>query len=268
VIIINSKQKVLEFLQNNIRYSYNAKTIYRHLKGTISESTIRQNLRRLYEEKQINKIDRGFYQAKVNKKVLNILERPPTLLHAITICCDCPKLQISGQGAKRHSYKKEILNWLKYNEFEFTSYNKNKPDVGMHIKRFWFSEDRDATVSLHSNGRMETFIGCSKHPINYLEFRDILNNIEGRMSFLSPFENQIVTQIGINKDYRQFDLSGIRSLKLKEYSNAWFQIYKKESIGSVRFESHIAPKLDLKDAFQILESLSNGYKSEEIRGYV
>lgn len=252
---MNHTERVLTFLQNNIRYSYNAPAIYRHLQGKIPLNTIHQCLKRLHENKQIIKITRGFYQAKVNTKVLNLLERPPTLLHAITICCDCPKLQKSGQGPKRHN--DDIEQWLGQNEFRFIKYNKNGND-GQWYRRFWLSEDRDVTVTLHSNGTLEMFIGCSKHPVNYLEFRDILNYIQGRIDFLAPFSNQIVTQIGINKDYKLLELDGVRKLRLKEYSNAWFQIYRKESIGSVRFESHMAPRLELKDAFLILESLSNG----------
>ena len=101
------------------------------------------------------------------------------------------------------------------------------------------------------------FIGCSKHPINYLEFRDIFNNVMGRIDFLSPFVDCLVTQIGINKDYKLLELDGVRSIRLREYENAWFQVYKKESIGVVRFEAHVAPRLSLKDAFLIIESLSN-----------
>lgn len=253
---MTAKETVHDFLQKNIRYSYNAPTIYRHLKGKVSLNTIRQCLRRLYEENSIIKIDRGFYQAKVNSKVLKIIEKPPTLLHAITIVCDCPKLQKRGQGPKRLS-DKEIEDWLSFNKFRFIKYNKSGSG-GQWYKRFWLGEDRDCTVTLHSNGRLEFFIGCSKHPVSYLEFRDIVSYVEAKMDFFGPFENQLITQIGINKDYKMIDLDGVRSLRLKEYSNAWFQIYKKESLGCVRFESHVAPKISLRDAFLLLEGLSNG----------
>jgi len=263
----NHTAKVLNFLQKNIRYSYNAPTIYRHLNGKIPLNTIRQILRRLTEEKKIIKLTRGFYQGKVNSKVLKILEKPPTLLHAITIKCNSLKLQKRGEGAKRSC--DNFDEWFKFNHFKFVRYNKNGSG-GMWTRRFWVFEDRDCTVTVHGNGTVELFIGCSKHPINYLEFRDIYNNVMGRIDFLSPFVDSMITQIGINKDYKLLELDGVRSLRLQEYCNAWFQIYKKESIGVVRFESHVAPRLGLRDAFLILEGLSSGkgdYDGGEL-GYV
>ena len=167
----------------------------------------------------------------------------------------CIKCHKKMYGAKRSCDNFE--DWFDFNHFKFVRYNKNGKG-GMYVRRFWIFEDRDCTVTVHSNSTVELFIGCSKHPVNYLEFRDIYNNVMGRIDFLSPFVDSLVTQIGINKDYKLLELDGVRKLRLQEYSNAWFQIYKKESIGSVRFESHVAPRLSLRDAFLILEGLSNG----------
>lgn len=267
---MKARDSIKKFLEQNIRYSYNAPSIHRHLKGHIPLNTIRSELRRLYNDDKINLVGRGFYQAKVKKSNIDLLENPPTMLHAITIICDSPKLQKLRQGLTSHSCRfntwLDFLEWLEVEQFEVYSYSKG--DKKQYSKIIWY-DDRDIHLSIHNNCKIDIYIGCSKHPVDYFEFRDIYNRVNGYLNCISPFVNEYVTQIGINKDFKEFDLDGVNSLRLRDFSNAWFQIYRKESIQRVRFECHLTPKprLGLRDAYFILDGFSrpvgNGFVQRE-----
>lgn len=267
---MKANKQIKQFLERNITYSYNAPSLYKQLKGKIPMNTIRSELRRLYNDDEINFVSRGFYQAKVNQSNIDLLENPPTKLHAITINCDCPKLQKLREGLTspncRFSSWMDFLEWLEFEKFKVSSYSRG--DKKQYSKVIWY-DDRDVHLGIHQNCKIDIFIGCSKHPIDYFEFRDIYNRINGYLDCINPFVNECVSQIGINKDFKEFDLDGVSSLRLKDFSNAWFQIYRKESVQCIRFECHLnpKPKLDLRDAYTILESfsrpVSNGYVHKE-----
>jgi len=265
VAIMNVKKKLLSFLQQNIRYSYNAPTIFQHFKGQIPVNTIRSELKRLYEEKKINKPSRGFYRAKVDRDTIDLIENPPTMLHAITINANSPKLQKLGQGPLPHNCrfntKMDFLEWLESNNFKQKKYHGCSSKLQFY-KTFWF-DDRDVVVNIHDKGVVVFHFGCSKHPVSYFEFRDIYNRLLGLIDPICPLSEEVITQIGINKDFAEIELDGFRSLKLKQFVNAWFQIYQKESIERVRFECHINPRppLNVVDAFNMIESVGNPFKN-------
>lgn len=262
---MKTKERVLKFLQENITYSYNAPTIFRHLKGKIPINTIRSDLKRLYEDKTINKIDHGFYQAKVDFETIDVLENPPTLLHAITITLDSPKLQKLGQGAINDNCRfkawNDFLMWLECEGFIAKKYNVHG-EKQQYTKRIYY-HDRDVAITIHDNCRIILHFGCSQHPMNHNEFKDFYCYVCGYLSELSPFCNEFVTEIGINKDYSELQVTDFRSLRLKDFDNAWMQIYNKESIQRVRFECHLNPKpvLSVRDAFLMLDSLSNPFRN-------
>ena len=56
-------------------------------------------------------------------------------------------------------------------------------------------------------------------------------------------------------------MDGINSIRLRDFANCWWQIYRKETIQCVRFECHLNPKpvLKLGEAYSILESFSNPF---------
>jgi len=257
------------FLEKNIQYSYNAPTIYQKLQGRIPLNTIRSELTRLYENGKIRKVGRGFYQAKVNKENIDLLENPPTLLHAITVICESPKLQKLRQGLTSHNYNwMNFLEWLEKENFKANKYSRG--DKIQYSKVVWF-ENHDVNITIHNNSIIDIYIGCSKNPIDYHMFRDIYKSIEGYLYCITPFVNERVSQIGINKDFSTFDLDGVNCIKLKDFANAWWQIYRKESLQCVRFECHLnttKPTLALKDAYQILESFSrpigNGHGADTL----
>ena len=262
---MTNKEKILKFLQNNIRYSYNAPTIYQHFKGRIPLNTIRSELKRLYEEKTIIKPDRGFYRAKVDRETIDLIENPPTQLHAITINATSPKLQKIGQGPLptncRFKTEDDFKAWLGFEGFKVKKYHRNS-EKSQFYKTYWF-DDRDVVVTIHCSGLLVFHFGCSSHPLGYYEFRDMYNNLLGKVDPLCPLVDEVVTQIGINKDFSEIELDGFTSLRLKQFTNAWFQVYQKESIRRVRFECHINPKpcLGVSDAFLMIESLSSPFKS-------
>lgn len=258
-----SSKEIIIFLEKNLLYSYNAPSIYQKLKGKIPINTIRSELKRLYESGRIRKVDRGFYQALVKQENIDLLENPPTMLHAITIVAVSPKLQMLRQGLTPTNCKFEcwmdFLEWLEREGFKTNSYTKGNKK--QYSKRIWY-DDRDVRINIHTNCKINFYLGCSKHPLDYFEFRDIYNRINGYLDCITPFKEEFVHQIGINKDFREFDLDGINSIRLRDFANCWWQIYRKETIQRVRFECHLnttKPVLRLGEAYSILESFSNPF---------
>lgn len=243
------KQKIIDFLGRNLPYSYNAPTLYKEFKGKMPINTIRSTLRRLETEKKIHRESRGFYKAKVNAETLHFLENPPTLLHGLMTSCETSrKLQKTIQGIPSTNYKDEIVQWFEFMGFKEATTNYR------YYKHIWF-EDREIVVTFHLKGRIDIYLNCSRHPVSYLEFRDIYNKVNGLLSYFEPFKDQRVIQIGVAKDFMQLQLDGIDSLSLKNFSNAWCRIYKKESIGATRIEHHIKANLSLEDAIKMLATL-------------
>lgn len=265
-------QKLLRFLQKNLPYSYNAKTLFRSFKGDIPQSTIKTELYRLLKSNKVVKESRGFYRAKVSPELLHIIEKPPTLLHGICLVCECPKekLQKWGQGGMQQGYTEEQLSWFKSNNFlPYYNYNKKgdkKYFVG-YIRTLHHLERR-ITVTIYQNGKIAIYINSTKHPLSYPEFVKLLEFLNGYLHDWMPFssKNVVLSEIGLAKDYKRLRLEGVSSVSLSSFKNAWSRVYYKEDIGATRFEYHINTNLVLSDALQVLESLN--YPKTNGNGFV
>lgn len=232
--------KILQFLQNNPRYSYNAPTIYKHFKGSIKLSTIRCELRRLCEhkDKKIIRETHGFYRYNLDAETLYYMEQPPTLLHGIMVSMEWSrKLQKNIHGITSQTNILDTTTRLKNNGFKQTE-GRNKQRL---FKKIHYENDPDRliTITVHLNGRLDIYLNCTNHPVNYYEFRDILKYSQGTIDFIGPFGNQKVIQFGIAKDFREIRLDGATCLTLRAFMDSWFRVYNKDQLGVTRMEQHI-----------------------------
>ena len=247
-----ANRTILDFLKKNPTHSYNAKSLEYYTKLNIN--TIRSELRRLHEKGLVHRQSHGFYRVKMDAETLYYLENPPTLLHGIMVSMETTsgKLQNDIHGISAY-----LCNF----GFEQTR-GKNQL---RWFKRFYYEDDmaRVITVNVHKKGRVDVYINCSNHPVNYFEFRDILKYVEGQICFLGPFMDQRVVEFGEAKDFRHVRMSGCNELSLRVFMNHWFRVYNKERLGVTRVEQHIrcdVPVSTLLDLFErMFLPVGNGF---------
>jgi len=236
--------QILSFLKNNPRYSYNAPTLQKKLK-TQNINTIRSELRRLNQKGFISRETHGFYRIKLDGEILYYLEHPPTLLHGIMISMkSVRKLQNGVHGISAELYK-------------FGFKQTRKPNMKRFFKKFFYENDldRQVTITVHFSGRIDIYINCSNHPVNYFEFRDILKYCEGKIDFIGPFSDQRVVEFGEAKDFRTVRMSGCSEISLRVFMNHWFRIYNKERLGVTRVEQHIRCDVPLPVLLDLFERM-------------
>jgi len=258
-------QRILDFLKNNPRYSYNAPTLYKMFKGEIPISSIRCELRRLHESKRIIREIHGFYRIHIDPETLYYLENPPTLLHGIMVSMNrVRKLQktIDTIPSKSCILDVDDVNRLRSNGFVLKSNRR-------FVKVFNFDDDVDrrVTVTVHGSGRVDVYLNCSNHPVNYSEYRDIMNHVEGMVGFLGLFRDKRVVSFGEAKDFRCVRMTGCNELSLRAYMDHWFRIYNKERLGVMRVEQHIRCNVPVSSFLDMFERMflpvGNGFKVDE-----
>jgi len=245
-------QKILKYLQENLPYSYNSKTLYRVFKGKISQSSIKTELSRLVKKDKVQRESRGFYIAKVTADTLHYLENPPILLHGIMMSCETKqKLQNTIHGIPSQSYTNEALNW-----FDVMQFTKSTND---RFYRDLWVEDRKVTITFHLKGKIDIYINSSKHPVDYLSFQKLMDFINGFLSMWIPFDRKKIhlIQTGVAKDYKKLRLEGVSSVSMKTFTNAWARIYYKSDIGATRVEAHITTDVTLDRVFVWLQSIGH-----------
>ena len=182
----------------------------------------------------------------MDAEMLYNLEHPPTLLHGIMISMNrVRKLQkrIDAIPATNCHALEDLdvddVDRLKMLGFVLKSNYR-------FVYVFNFDDDlyRRITVTVHSMGRVDVYLNCSNHPVNYHEFRDILQHVKGMIGFLGFFVDDRIVSFGMAKDFRNVRMSGCSELSLRAFMNQWFRVYNKERLGVMRVEQHI-PKCDV-----------------------
>ena len=248
------RSRIIKFLKNDPTHSYNAKSLERILKLNIN--SIRSELRRLHDKGIIHRESHGYYRIKLDSETLYNLEHPPTLLHGIMV-------SMNTRSQKLQNNIDTISAFLC--NFGF------KQGSGRNVKRwskaFYYEDDVDrlVTITVHRVGRVDVYLNCSNHPVNYHEFRDVLKFVEGQICYLGPFSNQRVVSFGEAKDFRKVVMSGCNELSLRVFVNHWFRVYNKERLGVCRVEQHVkcdVPVSVLLDLFErMFLPVGNGFSS-------
>ncbi len=258
--------KVLRFLRKNAPSQYNCKTIYRHIYPKDNKiddkklGNIKVALCRLKENGEIRRVTKGFYQAKIDLTLLHQLENPATKLHGIMMeCRTLKKLQKLKDGIPSKEFNGKALTL--FNALGFLPSTNYR-----YYRNLWF-EGRKITITIHLKGKIDVYINSSKNPITYPEFLKFLTFLDGFLEKLAPFRKRKVVrlkQVGLAKDFRMLRLEGIKSVSLKNFTNAWARVYYKDDINSTRFEHHLTTDMSLDDALKSLSILTNplNYKTE------
>jgi len=261
-------KKIIDFLKNNPRYSYNAPTLYKMFNGKININTIRCELRRLHEQKKVVRETHGFYRIRIDAEALYYLEHPPTLLHGIMVSMKWNrKLQKSIHGITFDNLETDIKERL----LDFGFKQTEGPNKKRLVYCFYFENDRDrlVTVTVHFNGRLDIYLNCSNHPVNFFEFRDILSYTRGMVGFLGPFVDARVVEFGEAKDFRCVRMSGCNEVSLRVFLNHWFRIYNKESLGVTRVEQHVRCDVPVSELLSLFENVffpvGNGFVSVDTK---
>ncbi len=248
-----TKNLILSFLKNDPTHSYSAKALQHELKLNIN--TIRSELRRLHEKGLIHRETHGYYRIKMNSETLYNLEHPPTLLHGIMVSMESASQKLQND-----------IDTISANLCNFGFKQGTGKNIKRWFKSFYYEDDpeRLITMTVHKMGRVDVYLNCSNHPVNYHEFRDILKYSEGQIFYLRPFSNQRVVSFGEAKDFRHVQMSGCNELSLRVFVNHWFRIYNKERLGVTRMEQHIkcdVPVSVLLDLFErMFLPVGNGFK--------
>lgn len=117
-------------------------------------------------------------------------------------------------------------------------------------------EGRVVTIIVHEMNLVEVFLETSKVPMDFTMFEKFCYWLYGKMDgIVLEFEWRIV-ELGINADAHNMMTDGLKRISLKDWRNAWFQIYQKEK-DVVRFETHIMPDLQLQDCLSIMGNFVN-----------
>jgi hypothetical protein len=147
------------------------------------------------------------------------------------------KLQKHIDGITFDKHILDLFDRLKNVGFRQTD-GKNK---NRFVKSFHYEQDsnRLVTLTVHFNGRLDIYLNCSNHPVNYFELRDILKFSQGVVDFIGPFADQRVIQFGMAKDLREIRMEGATCITLRAFLNNWFRVYNKERLGITRVEQHI-----------------------------
>jgi hypothetical protein len=209
--------------------------IFEHLKGRFNLNTIRSELRRLAEKKQVVRVSHGFYRIRISPDILYFIEHPPTLLHGIMVSMDSLKIRKLQNGI--HGIPADSCVWDDLERMGFELRGN-----GRFVKKYFFDDDPDrmVTLTVHGSvGRVDVYLRCSNHPVNYFEFVEILSYSKAFVGVLRPFVSERVVQFGMGKDFREVRLEGLSCLSLRVFRDSWLRVYNKERLGVTRVEQHV-----------------------------
>lgn len=258
--------RILSVLEKDPRNDFNAPTIDRILCGEKNYRKserkeeihkIRTELRRMVKRGFIRNEKKGFYSLRITTKNIHMLENPPILVHGLKI-----ETKIKYRATKsiesitdecnnlfKENEREELMGWLKSQKFQ----NITK---GRWVKRkLW--EGHVVTITVHpSCGLIEIWVQSTDNPLTFVDLMNLVNHLKGFFSVISDFEPAMVRQIGLNKDFKELRVTGMSSMSLHAFMNAFSQIYNKERIGVMRVETHWVGSISFQDALLMLASIS------------
>lgn len=260
-------KKLLNFMRKNAYHEFNAKTLSQLLK--INKQKITVYLNRLHNKGSIMKTAPGFYKASADMTILrqNQLLNPPTLLHGIMMeCMIVRKITKYPPGTPQKSdiviskLGSELVRWLRANEFMF------RDDNDSWFRYVWWENHR-ITLTVHGNGKLDIYIGCSRNPLSLPEFEAVLLFLDGFLDAIAPFRDRRVVhlkEVAVAKDFKELRLDGVKSVSLRAFKNAWTRIYYKDDLGATRFEHHLVLDMPLDDALKSLSILTHPVNYEKM----
>lgn len=178
---------------------------------------------------RIAQAHKGWYRAALNIDRLRSLDTAKTIgVHGIKIEGKCPRGNTGYSLARQsiHQYRKR----------------------GIYSDSF---EGRVVTITVHEGGLVEVWLRTSQHTLDFPMFDHFCYWLYGKFSGIVLEHTWMLKQLGINVDMKILELDGLQKLSLKNWRNAWFQIYQKGK-DVVRAEAHVMPNMKLQDALAVM----------------
>ena len=224
--------KILDLLRLEAPRSFNPKTIALLIK--IPVPTVRVLLRRMARAHMIGQDLRGLYRS---------IFTLDDLLRA-----ESPELQIHGLV-----FNGKVINIKQGSLFCYLLESKSRPASGNRKKIILPFEGRDLRIMLSENSTIEIFLKSSKYPINYSLFEQLIGYLKSILQDAIDWPELRIVEIGLGRDFKTWRLDGIQSIKIKEFRNAWIQIYQHGPERDTRLELHLHDRITLTDALNILK---------------
>ncbi len=223
----NEKNKILNFIDKYCvenRTDVNVKFVA--LMTGIDYNRVKRYLVELAKEGRIDKVEgkRGYY---ISKKVIREGKKiyaEPTW-HEIMLQADltkCPTLDKVGVG--------DYLVWLaKLNHSPLTHRHKNNGAIVIPLSEVIGGKyPAEITVTIHNTK--------AKKILLYVKNSDTPFDLTGMLSFMAWLQGRFpriplscweVVRIGVNTDYKDLQVDGVKSVTLAQYKNIVFRIYNK-----------------------------------------
>jgi len=240
----------------------------------LNESTIRYYLNQLYKENKILKQKVGmtttFWTQKTHLKMAQTITPPPgsllSQIHGIVLfirglTSSDPTLGIKCKCADSVF----SLNFIQKNKSKKSGYCVCRR-CGASIrnnfsyKRVW--RERDITWKYGKHKKSCTvWVGCSLSPLDYFDFKDLLNHLEGLVG-IRVWDNLDLWQFkqgGFHNDVRKSSIDAVHfDCTLNDFGHVFARIYEKDWVvdtaieTGVRFEVHLETIQKLNNYFMPL----------------
>jgi len=216
---------------------------------------VRVYCNRLLKKGEIGRDRNGWFRALYTIDDILKTESPEMRLHGI---------KLEGIIPETVTEDKDTSFFL----LRFKDYSKRYPErcKGSGNREIYRTdyEGRNITFQLSENNLIEISLRSTKYPINYKEFIEFIGQLKGIMgSGLFAYCNLKVVQLGLGKDFKLWEMRGVKSMKLKSFQNAYLQIYQHSDV--TRIETHIQHRIELGDAVHILKSMEERLLSQYSR---
>jgi hypothetical protein len=237
--------KVLKFLDATTPNEYTPKEIAIETHSPIS--AVKKCLQRLAANEKIVKCYRGCYRGILSPERMIAAEHAAIKMHGIKI-----ELTPRTFRTENGQFVPEEVEGISLCPL----FHGEKPvytdDIQTTYAIGW--EGRAITVTLYNNHPLVgIWLKCSNEPLDYPAFRAWTAWLEGRFGTFWTLGSPELVQVGLNRDYTELRLDGIKSAKLQSWANAWQQLYQKAD-RILRHEVHLSTRIALPEAMEILRS--------------
>ena len=242
-------KKILEYLREEAPIAYYPKQIAQLINE--DANTVRVYCNRLYSQKLIGRDLRGLYRSIFTLDDILKTENPDQKIHGIKI-----------EGALQKGEEGSRFCAL-FNRPDVRAASGNRKLIIMPF------EGRDCRLMLGDNGTIEIFLKSTKYPLSYNTFIAFTGFLRALLGDAQTEQLKLV-QIELGKDFKNWRLDGVKSIKLREFKNAWIQLYQ-HSAEDMRLEVRVNDRISLGDAVHILQSMTERHypaMPDDKRGYI
>jgi len=209
-----------------------------------SYPAVKMALKRMAEEGDVIKLDRGMYISRHTVLVPanhgKFWTEKPLRLHGIKIVTK-----------QRGPLSSVTLNALRTHH-NYTLH-RHRINHSITFDEEWRGRKITVTyfeITKEGYGYIEVFLRASLNPLSFSEFDAFVGWMEGAFPGIN-INSWAVEQLGINWDTGELRLEGMSALTLRAFKNVWLRLYQK-SKDILRVEAHVNVALSLPEALAVL----------------